>query len=282
MLTRRTWLFSGLSAGLALPCVTSWATAPPSLMLARPWRDNAPLDAYRVSEKFDGVRGYWDGQRLLTRQGRVIAVPPGFTDGWPSHALDGELWAGRGRFTRAASAVARDRPEREAWRDIRYQVFDLPSHPGTFETRHAELDRLVAAIGQPWVRAVAQSRVADAAALQALLKQTVAEGGEGLMLHRADALYRGERSDALMKLKLHEDADALVVGQEPGRGKYAGLMGALWVQMPAGLRFRLGSGFSDDDRREPPRAGATVTYRYRGVNPSGRPRFATFLRERPD
>jgi DNA ligase 1 len=279
MLTRRTWLF----AGLALPCLPpAWATAPPSLMLAKPWRDSTPVEAYRVSEKFDGVRGYWDGQRLLTRQGRVIAVPPEFTAGWPAHPLDGELWAGRGRFTQAASAVARDRPEREAWRDLHYQVFDLPAHPGTFEARHAELVIRVAALGQPWVQAVSQSRVADVGALQALLKQTVANGGEGLMLHRADALYRGERSDALLKLKLHEDADALVVGQEPGRGKYAGLMGALWVQMPDGLRFRLGSGFSDDDRREPPRAGATVTYRFRGLNPSGRPRFATFLRERPD
>lgn len=278
MLTRRTWLF----AGLALPCMPSLATAPPSLMLAKPWHADAALDAWRVSEKFDGVRGYWDGQRLLTRQGRVIAVPPEFTAGWPVHPLDGELWAGRGRFTQAASAVARDRPEPAAWRDLRYQVFDLPSHPGVFEARHAELKAVVARIGRSWVQAVAQSRVADAGSLQALLKQTVADGGEGLMLHRADARYRGERSDALRKLKLHEDADALVIGQEPGRGKYEGLMGALWVQMPDGLRFRLGTGFSDDDRREPPRAGATVTYRFRGLNPSGRPRFATFLRERPD
>jgi DNA ligase-1 len=278
MLTRRTWLF----AGLALPCMPSWATAPPSLMLAKNYRNNMPLEAYRVSEKFDGVRGFWDGQRLLTRQGRVIAAPPGFTAGWPAHPLDGELWAGRGRFTHAASAVARDTADPQLWRDMRYQVFDLPAHPGAFEARHAALQAVLAALGQPWVQAVAQRHVTDAAELQRLLKQTVADGGEGLMLHRADALYRGERSDALLKLKLHEDADALVVGQEPGRGKYAGLMGALWVQMPDGLRFRLGTGFSDDDRREPPRAGATVTYRYRGLNPSGRPRFASFLRERPD
>ena len=40
----------------------------PALMLANVYRPGAtPLADYWVSEKYDGVRGYWDGQRLLTR-----------------------------------------------------------------------------------------------------------------------------------------------------------------------------------------------------------------------
>ncbi len=59
-------------------------------------------------------------------------------------------------------------------------------------------------------------------------------------------------------------------------------MGALLVQTPQGTRFKLGSGLSDAMRRDPPAPGTWVTYRYRGFNDSGVPRFATFLRVRED
>jgi len=74
------------------------------------------------------------------------------------------------------------------------------------------------------------------------------------------------------------DAEAVVVGHEPGTGRFAGQLGALQVQTPEGLRFKLGTGFSEAQRRDPPPVGATVTYRYRDLTPSGKPRFASFLR----
>ena len=66
-----------------------------------------------------------------------------------------------------------------------------------------------------------------------------------------------------------------------GRGRYAGMLGALLVEMPDGRRFRLGTGFSDAECRRPPPIGATVTYRYYGTTRNGIPRFASFLRVRP-
>jgi DNA ligase-1 len=102
------------------------------------------------------------------------------------------------------------------------------------------------------------------------------------MLHRGDALYRAERSQDLLKVKTHEDAEARVVAQLPGQGKYAGLMGALLVESPDGRRFRIGSGFSDAQRRDPPPPDTWITYRFRGLHGSGLPRFATYLRVRSD
>jgi DNA ligase-1 len=102
------------------------------------------------------------------------------------------------------------------------------------------------------------------------------------MLHRADAPYRGQRSDDLLKVKLHDDAEARVVAHVPGQGKHAGRLGALLVETPQGQRFRLGTGFTDAQRDQPPPVGATVTYRYRGLNESGVPRFASFVRVRAD
>lgn len=260
---------------------TSHAEARP-LMLANLYRPELPLADYWVSEKYDGVRAYWDGANLWTRQGHRIHAPAWFTDGWPAQPLDGELWAGRGRFTAASSAVARDTPDDDAWREMRYMVFDLPAHPGHFDQRLVDLQRLQAAHPSRWLQAVPQHKVASEAALQTLLRQTVRAGGEGLMLHRGASLYRGERNDDLLKLKQHLDAEATVIGHLPGKGKYQGMLGALQVQTPQGLKFRLGSGLRDADRASPPPIGSQVTYRYLGLHPDGAPRFASFVRVRRD
>ena len=278
---RRALLLGALALG-----TRAWAgpaDQAPALLLARPWQSGTDLADWWVSEKYDGVRGFWDGSALRTRGGERIAAPPWFTAGWPATPLDGELWAGRGGFEQAQSAVARQSPDDAAWRRLRYMVFDLPAHPGTFDERLPALRATVAAIDQPWVIAVPQQRVASAARLQALLREVVAGGGEGLMLHRGSSHYRAGRGDDLRKLKTHDDAEARVIAHLPGRGRHAGRLGALWVQTPEGRRFALGSGFTDAQRADPPPVGSWVTYRHRGVHPgSGLPRFASFLRVRAD
>lgn len=252
------------------------------VMLANVYRPGTALADYWVSEKYDGVRGYWDGRRLWTRNGEPISPPGWFTAGWPAVPMDGELWAGRGRFTQAVSAVRQQVPDEDAWRAMRFMVFDLPAHGGVFDARLDALRALLLPLDSSSIKLVPQRKVATEAALNALMRETVRSGGEGLMLHRGASLYRAERNDDLLKLKPHEDADARVLAHLPGQGKYAGQMGALVVETPTGQRFRIGSGFTDSQRRDPPAVGSWISYRHRGFHDSGLPRFATFLRERPD
>lgn len=276
---RRQWL--GLLAGtLLLPLLA--AAEAPALMLAKVYRRGIDLRDYWVSEKLDGVRGRWDGRQLLTRGGHTIAAPAWFTAGWPAVALDGELWIGRGRFEETVSAVRQQVPDESAWRSVRFMLFDLPEHPGVFSERLVALQALVNAVNQPWLQTVEQVRGSTHGALMQQLDQVVRAGGEGLMLHRAQALYRAQRSDDLLKVKTHEDAEARVIGHEPGKGRLAGMVGALLVETSDGIRFRLGSGLSDALRRNPPPVGSWVTYRYRGTHDSGLPRFATLVRVRSD
>ena len=277
-------------AALPPPSSARTAAAAPSLMLAQSYRPGMALAEYWVSEKLDGLRGHWDGQQLLSRGGQRIAAPKWFTAGWPAHALDGELWAGRGQFAQALSTVRQHQAHDDAWRSIRFMVFDAPGQSGAFNERITFVHGVVSRIEQRWVQAVAQFKVGHVSALQALLQQTVRLGGEGLMLHRGTALYQGgARTPDLIKLKLHEDAEARVVAYVPGKGKYAGQVGALLVEMPepsvqpgqapqTKLRFKLGSGLRDADRRNPPTVGSWVSYRFRGLHDSGLPRFATFVR----
>ncbi|XAH21156.1 DNA ligase [Xylophilus sp. GW821-FHT01B05] len=272
-------MLAALLAGFATPLLAGPA---PALMLANVYRPGLPLADYWVSEKMDGVRGYWDGRQLWTRGGEKINAPAWFTKDWPAEPLDGELWAGRGQFAKAVSTVRQQVPNEQAWRGMRFMVFDLPGHGGAFTERLAALNGLLSTLDSPYARPVAQSRVASHEALMKLLRSTVHGGGEGLMLHRGGSLYKAERNDDLLKLKTHEDADARVVAHLPGQGKYAGMLGALLVEMPSGQRFRVGSGLSDAQRRHPPAVGSWISYRFRGLHDSGLPRFATFLRERPD
>ena len=274
----------GISVSGAIPVATAAAASAdaPALLLASVYHPGLDLQGYWVSEKYDGVRGYWDGQRLRTRGGEPITPPAWFTAGWPDTTLDGELWAGRGRFAQAQSTVRQASAGDGAWRQMRFMVFDLPAHPGSFDERLSVLRSTVKRIGQPWLQAVPQQRVASHTALQALLHDTVRGGGEGLMLHRGASLYRAGRSEDLIKLKTHDDTEARVVAHLPGKGKHAGRLGALLVEMPTGQRFRLGTGLSDAERDTPPPIGSWVTYRFRGTHGSGLPRFASFVRVRED
>lgn len=285
---RRRLHLQGLLVGLLAPALQGAAAAAagvaPPLMLAKVYRGGVDLGDYWASEKYDGVRGYWDGEKLLTRGGEPIAAPAWFTAGWPKVALDGELWAGRGQFAKAVSTVRTHMPDEAAWRAMRFMVFDLPAQEGPFTQRLSVLVAQVQRMAQPWVQAVAQTQVSREQDLQKLLASTVRDGGEGLMLHRGASLYVGRRSDDLLKLKTHDDGEAQVVAHVPGKGKYAGRLGALLVEVPAtpdrpAQRFKLGTGFTDAQRLSPPAVGTWVTYRFRGLNDSGVPRFASYLRE---
>jgi DNA ligase-1 len=269
-----------LTAALCAPLPAAHS-APPPLALANDYEDaDVDLSHYWVSEKYDGVRAYWDGTQLLTRAGNVIHAPAWFTARWPATPLDGELWAGRGRFEAVMATVRDFEPNNEAWQSIRFMVFDLPTHVGPFDSRLAKLEQLLTGAAIDWLRAAPHTRATDAAQLHRRLHEITSAGGEGLMLHRGDSLYRAERSDDLLKFKAYQDAEAQVVAHLPGKGKYTGMMGALLVQDANGIRFRIGTGFTDEVRRQPPPIGSWVTYVYHNVTGRGIPRFARYLRTR--
>jgi DNA ligase 1 len=254
--------------------------APPALMLANKYHDDIYLPDYWVSEKLDGVRAYWDGKNLISRGGYPIAAPNWYIESFPEPPMDGELWMGRGLFEPTSAAVRRNPPRDHEWQQISYMVFDLPSAPGIFDQRLQQLRVLIDATAVPHLRLVEQIRIIDQQALMRQLEKLVSAGAEGLMLHHANAPYRGYRSDDLLKVKLYEDAEARVIGYRPGKGKYRGLTGSLWVENEQGLRFYLGSGLSDADRSHPPPIGSLITFKYHGLTSNGIPRFASYLRRR--
>lgn len=273
-------LLHALLLGIALAMPVVAGAEAPAILLAEVYRDQVDVTRYLVSEKLDGVRAVWDGERLRFRSGRDIKAPAWFIAGLPKTPLDGELWLGRGRFEALSGIVRREQPDDAEWRSVRYMIFELPGAQGSFRERAAAISQLVRQANVQWLQEIEQFDVVDRASLQKRLKSVVQGGGEGLMLHRADAAYETGRSDTLLKLKPWNDAEAVVIGHLPGKGKYAGMLGALRVRSADGREFSLGTGFSDEQRRNPPAIGSEVTYRYRDLTIRGLPRFASFMRLR--
>jgi len=276
ILRRRQLLLLGLLAPMGAG-VHARATGP-AIALPTLWGDHLDPANYLVSEKYDGVRGVWDGKTLRFRSGRVIPAPAWFIGRLPRVPLDGELWLARGCFDALSGIVRKAQPVDAEWRDVHYMAFELPGADGSFAERAQRLREIAGQTAWDPFVAVDQRPVADRAALRRRLAATVAMGGEGLVLHRADAPYQAGRTDALMKLKPEMDAEAVVVAHRAGQGRYAGQLGALEVRAQDGRQFLIGTGFSDAQRREPPPIGCVVTYRYRDLTPTGLPRFASFLR----
>ncbi|MGY0195448.1 DNA ligase [Leptothrix sp. BB-4] len=304
--SRRRWLIQSAVLAIAFPAMRT-AAAGPTRQASRgadPQVDGVPLELardldptavdtldlprYRVSEKLDGVRALWTGSRWLTRGGHAISAPAHWLAALPAdEPLDGELWLGRGRFEAVSGLLHRtDAADDPLWSELRYAVFDLPGADGTFARRQLRLKALLsagpAAASGVHIEAVEQRQLHDATALRRWLDEVVAQGGEGLVLHAADAPFQPGRSGGhLLKLKPLSDAEAVVVAHLPGKGRHTGRLGALQVRDDAGHHFAIGSGLTDAQRGSPPPIGQRITYRYRGLTRTGLPRFATFWRVVP-
>lgn len=87
-----------------------------------------------MSEKLDGVRAYWDGKRLISRQGHPFTPPADYTRNFPPYPIDGELYTSRGRFEQISAAVRSDKSD---WRGIKLHVFDVPKAAGNLYQRKA-------------------------------------------------------------------------------------------------------------------------------------------------
>jgi len=250
-------------------------------MLAKVFDASVDVTQYWVSEKLDGVRARWDGQKFISRGGNVLNAPKWFIQDFPKTIMDGELWIARGKYQQTVSIVRKQQPHTD-WQKIKFMIFDLPNHPGAFSGRVNQMQSMVKKSSSPFLQFIEQVQIASSEQLMQRLQSVVDLGGEGLMLHRKQGLYNSGRSHNILKLKPFTDAEALVIGYRAGKGQFTGKMGAIQVKSTEGKLFFIGSGFSHRERDNPPRLGSTISYRFQGFTDSGIPRFAVFLRVRDE
>ena len=251
------------------------------LMLPQVYTEQVDVSGWLMSEKLDGVRGYWDGQQMLSKNGNVLYPPKEFTRDLPPFALEGELWGGRGRFQQTVSIVKRQQPH-AGWLQINFAIFDVPQAPGAFTRRMQKAVDWFADHPSAYAFIIPQIPVSDHDALMSELHRIEDLGGEGLIVRKPDALYATGRSSEILKVKNNQDAEATVVAHLPGKGRNKGRLGAVVVEIENGIQFKIGSGFSDAEREGPPPVGTIITFQHYGTYQSGIPKFPSFLRIRLD
>ncbi len=253
----------------------------PPLLLAHKWENDVDLTGWWMSEKLDGVRAFWDGERFISRLGNEFFAPKWFTASFPKLPLDGELWGGRKLFQRTVGIVKRQ-DESPLWKELKYLVFDAPKHGGVFEERVAFVEETVRALKHDHLHAVEHLVCKGTEHLKTELARVEGLGGEGLMMRQPRSRYEAGRSSTLLKVKSFHDTEARVIGHVPGAGRHKGRLGALLVELPDGTQFNVGTGFSDAEREAPPKLGAIITFRYQELSNGGVPRFPSYVGERID
>ena len=128
------------------------------LQLAQKYSQKSKVGGWYISEKLDGSRCFWDGgitrgmktedvpyasiinpktgerktkikpiaTGLWSRYGNPIIAPGWFLDQLPKCLLDGELWAGRGKFQLCRSITAGDEPD-ERFNQVKFCCYGSPS-----------------------------------------------------------------------------------------------------------------------------------------------------------
>ncbi len=246
----------------------------PQLLLLKTYKDQN-ISGWVVSEKLDGIRAYWSGTRLLSRSGKEINAPAWFTRDYPPFEIDGELWTKRRDFENISSIV-RDKTPSTQWREIKHYIFEVPNAEGGLFQRLKK----VRAYESDIIKILPQIEIKNKKELYKFLKEIEEKKGEGVVVRDANAPYINRRTNKALKVKSFKDDECIVVGYSQGRGKFENMVGAIKCQMKDGTLFKIGTGLSNENRKNPPSIGENITFKYQNLTKYGKPRFPVFLRIR--
>ena len=246
----------------------------PNLLLLKVYKDQN-ISTWVMSEKLDGIRAYWDGKHLISRGGKIIHAPKWFTKDYPPFAIDGELWSKRGDFEFISSTV-RDKTPSKGWHKITHNIFEVPNAKGGLLNRLKKVKPYESKI----IKIIPQLKVISKENMKKFLHDIEKKGAEGVVVRDQNVPYISKRTNKALKVKTFLDSECEVIGFTKGKGKYKGLMGALKCRLTSNIEFKIGSGFSDKERKNPPKIGDIVTFKYKEFTKYGKPRFPVYLRVR--
>lgn len=237
------------------------------------------ITGWVMSEKLDGVRAVWNGSELLSRQGNRFHPHPDFIKNFPPFPLDGELWTKRNDFETVASTVTDDNTSTR-WLNLTYNIFEAPNAKGDFFKRIENVRQWFERHPNRNATIIKQIPVKSNNDLMQFLRKIEQLGGEGIMVKNPYLPYTAGRTANLLKVKSYDDMEGRVIGYRKGQGKFTGMIGSLHIELENGVRFYLGSGLTQEDRKNPPPIGSIITFKFYGWTESGKPRFASFMRIR--
>ena len=258
-----------------------------------------PPVGWYMSEKFDGQRALWDGQKFISRGSGsgyprvypyvpiwIIALMP------PGIALDGELYTERNSFQEIGFLRKHLKPEKlrkkgdssqleldKKWNNIKFQVFDI-INGDPFEKRQSLLKEIINERNKIWdlislppylkkgeslLMLTKQYRIDSEESLNKYYSELVSSDAEGVMIRAPFAPYIPRRTWLMLKLKPEEDSECIIVGYKPGEGKYQGMLGAFKCKAIDSDKTWYIGGMDDKTRKnykETHPIGTKITYKY--------------------
>ena len=245
----------------------------PDLLLLNNYSADMNVTFWYMSEKLDGVRAYWDGEKLISRSGKFFSVPAFFTKDFPKTKLDGELWSKRSDFSHISSIVNK-KNSNDAWKELTYNVFEVPNAVGNL------IERLKTVKETQYIKVIKQLKIKNKEHLEQFLKEIEKKAGEGVVVRDGSLNYYTGRNNNALKVKSYIDEECEVVDYNKGSGKYKNILGSLDCKMNNNKIIKIGSGLSDQQRANPPKIGAIITFKYYGLTSLGNPRFPIFMHVR--
>lgn len=262
------------------------------------------------SAKFDGIRALVIDSVVVSRN--LKPIPNEHVQRlWGKkkyNGLDGELIVGDPcakdvyRVTNSGVMSFDGKP------DVSYRVFDSFKIDAPFKARAAAVAKFAKENSKMGLVPVYQTKLGSEAALLKYETSMLELGFEGVMLRSLEGPYKQGRATlgegTLMKLKRFCDAEALVVGVEElehnhneqersllGLAKRSshkanrvagGMLGALVCALPGGIKFNIGSGFTQEERikfweMRDQLNGKIVKYKFFPVGVKDKPRFPVYL-----
>ena len=246
----------------------------PDLLLLKTYKDQN-VSGWVMSEKLDGIRAYWDGEKLLTRKGNRIYPPKWFIKDLPPFELDGELWTKRADFENISSIV-RDKIPSDAWQNITYNIFEVPNAKGGLFQRLKKIEPYCS----KYLKIIKQTKIKSKKQLKEFLTLIESKNGEGVVVRDPKVPYINKRTSKALKVKTFYDEECMVIGYNNGKGKFDGLVGSIKCKLTNGIIFNIGSGLTNILRKNPPVIGDIVTFKYKEFTSYGKPRFPVYLRIR--
>lgn len=238
--------------------------------------DDDTIAGWLMSEKLDGIRGYWDGKKLYSKNGNELYPPKWFIQNFPPFELDGELWSKRDDFEFIQSVVLDNTPS-DAWKKISYNIFEVPNASGDFLSRLQKAKQWFQKHPHTHVNIIEQIKCQDKEHLQNYLDEIVAIDGEGVIIKNPNQEYHTGISPHILKVKEVYDMEGIIIGHNL---RDDGTLKSLIVKLQSGVVFNLGGGFSDKQRENYPKLDEVITFKYYGFTKYGKPKFASFLRVR--
>lgn len=238
--------------------------------------NNQPPIGWFASEKWDGIRAIWDGEKFVSRgSGRTKPkvfsyVPEDFIKYLPKdYALDGEIWVSRNNFNKV-SAISNLIPGGkyskkeidEIWlgsNPVVYKVYDIPSLDSIpFKDRYLKLIDIVNSIKIKYPNApisvTEQIVIKSEEHLDEIYSKLTSKGAEGVIIKDPESIYETKRSKHMLKYKIHKDAEGVVIGHQEGTGRLRGTLGSLEIEVlgsngkRTGIKTFVGTGFNDTER----------------------------------